>query len=393
MRILFFLWALVGFSAAAQSLKDSGGNPISKSFEACEPQILGFPNTAYSNHNISCGNWQYLGVQPSTSGHWSLSATSPVISPCNVGKVFAFASSKVDSTGVAQQEIFRTYASDLVPGNSYVFSLYQVLGYTAITNGQYSRCAFQVEIGDELFMSDEMSVVGTGNLPWSAEQQFGFCAQSTTQQITITPVIINPMPGQYNEVIIGLDEVDLKADQENYCNLPEGPCKGCGSLQLISNQKYVVSGWVMQTDLNENVRTVSTYDGVGIQVKFVDVSQGSIPSADVFVTSYGEIIDGWQRISGEFVVPVNANVMTIELVNQNENFAAFFDDVRVHPSNGSLKSFVYDQQNHKLMAELDENNYATMYEYDKEGGLVRVKKETEKGVMTIKESRSSNKKR
>jgi len=67
-----------------------------------------------------------------------------------------------------------------------------------------------------------------------------------------------------------------------------------------------------------------------------------------------------------------------------------FDDIRVNPFNSSLKSFVYDAQSEKLMAELDENNYATFYEYDKEGGLVRVKRETERGVQTIKESRSSN---
>jgi hypothetical protein len=45
------------------------------------------------------------------------------------------------------------------------------------------------------------------------------------------------------------------------------------------------------------------------------------------------------------------------------------------------------------MAELDENNFATFYEYDDEGSLVRVKKETERGIMTIKENRSSYKKR
>jgi hypothetical protein len=54
-----------------------------------------------------------------------------------------------------------------------------------------------------------------------------------------------------------------------------------------------------------------------------------------------------------------------------------------------MKSFVYDPNTFRLMAELDANNYATFYEYDEEGGLVRVKKETERGVMTIKESRNN----
>ncbi|MPT34482.1 MAG: hypothetical protein E2604_05195 [Flavobacterium sp.] len=55
-----------------------------------------------------------------------------------------------------------------------------------------------------------------------------------------------------------------------------------------------------------------------------------------------------------------------------------------------MKSFVYDEQTQRLMAELDENNYATFYEYDLEGGLIRVKKETEKGVFTIQETRSNS---
>jgi hypothetical protein len=68
---------------------------------------------------------------------------------------------------------------------------------------------------------------------------------------------------------------------------------------------------------------------------------------------------------------------------------ANFDDVRIHPFNANMKSFVYNPVNLRLMAELDENNYATFYEYDDEGTLTRVKKETEQGVKTIKETRSA----
>lgn len=75
--------------------------------------------------------------------------------------------------------------------------------------------------------------------------------------------------------------------------------------------------------------------------------------------------------------------------DQTSNVTVYFDDIRIHPFNGNMKSFVYDPQTQRLMAELDENNYATLYEYDQEGGLIRVKKETEKGIYTIQETRSS----
>ena len=79
--------------------------------------------------------------------------------------------------------------------------------------------------------------------------------------------------------------------------------------------------------------------------------------------------------------------------NNSSSNECYFDDIRFYPYNGNMKSFVYDEDTQRLMAELDENNYATFYEYDLEGGLVRVKKETERGVFTIQETRSNNPKR
>ena len=104
----------------------------------------------------------------------------------------------------------------------------------------------------------------------------------------------------------------------------------------------------------------------------------------------GDIIDGWQRISGRFIIPENTITAGVVLNNKNAGIPIYFDDLRIHPIDGSVKAFVYDSETFKLMSELDENNYSTFYEYDNEGGLVRVKKETAKGVKTIQETRSGN---
>ncbi len=107
----------------------------------------------------------------------------------------------------------------------------------------------------------------------------------------------------------------------------------------------------------------------------------------------GAVMDGWQRISADFVVPSEAAFMSIVLKNTNgEDINSYFDDIRIHPFDSNMKTFVYDPQTQRLQSELDENNYATFYEYDKEGGLIRVKKETERGVFTIQETRSGNSK-
>jgi len=159
-----------------------------------------------------------------------------------------------------------------------------------------------------------------------------------------------------------------------------------GSFQPLPSGKYIVSGWVKEGD---NVQK-KTYEST-IVVSFESSSMGN--TAELVFPPSGEIIDGWQRIVGILEVPsgYEDGVIVIKLNCKNrERLDCFFDDIRFLPYNGNLKSFVYDSDNSKLMAELDENNYATFYEYDQEGGLIRVKKETEKGIMTIQESRSSN---
>lgn len=173
-------------------------------------------------------------------------------------------------------------------------------------------------------------------------------------------------------------------------------CVDCSSFNLVKNQKYVISGWTkLMNETGSNFTQISTqsYENVFIGVSFLDTSGALIGGSELQFFPTGEIIDGWQKIQGDITIPDSIDNIKISLVNNNTgNANAFFDDIRVHPYNGNLKSFVYDQATQKLMAELDENNYSTFYEYDKEGGLIRVKKETERGVFTIQETRSSTKK-
>jgi hypothetical protein len=91
-----------------------------------------------------------------------------------------------------------------------------------------------------------------------------------------------------------------------------------------------------------------------------------------------------------FVLPSVAAEFTLQLQGSG---TIYIDDIRIHPFDGQMKSYAYDPSSQRLWAELDENNFATFYEYDDEGILIRVKKETERGIMTIRETRSSYRKR
>lgn len=149
--------------------------------------------------------------------------------------------------------------------------------------------------------------------------------------------------------------------------------------------KYFISGWV---------KTSAQYTDAADRNATLQVNvSGSSPQSYTFKPS-GKIIEGWQRIEGVIMIPAGSTKIKVTWKGSTVSGQfAWFDDLRILPFNGSLKSYVYDPQTNRLMAELDENNYATFYEYDEQGALKRVKKETENGIATISESRNSNIKR
>jgi hypothetical protein len=143
-------------------------------------------------------------------------------------------------------------------------------------------------------------------------------------------------------------------------------------------KRMVVSAWVKE---DQDCKCVS-YTNNRIVIGFT----GSTTSYTFFPT--GSIIEGWQRYESVFDIPATATDMTVSMESTGSP-TVYFDDLRIHPFNGNMKSFVFHPTNLRLTAEMDENNYATFYEYNDEGVLIRVKRETERGIKTIKETRSA----
>lgn len=148
----------------------------------------------------------------------------------------------------------------------------------------------------------------------------------------------------------------------------------------FTGKKMLIGGWVKEA----NSCTCQSYSRDHIQVKF------SRPSGDTTITlgPSGNMIEGWQRYESIVMIPGDATAMTL-LLEASDSSTTYFDDIRLHPFNAEMKSYVYNPVNLRLMAEMDENNYATFYEYDDDGTLVREKKETERGIVTVKESRNA----
>jgi parallel beta-helix repeat protein len=170
---------------------------------------------------------------------------------------------------------------------------------------------------------------------------------------------------------------------------PPPPCVNCIGSFAPETGQYIISGWVKRETIDP---MEVSYSSPRLVVTF------PAPSAKYYsFPPSGQIIDGWQRIEGSFTVPLTGaggiTSMMIKLKCLSGTGDCLFDDIRVFPTDGSMKSYVYDPISMKLVAELDERNYSTFYEYDEEGKLIRVKKETEKGIMTIKENRDNTAKR
>lgn len=163
-----------------------------------------------------------------------------------------------------------------------------------------------------------------------------------------------------------------------------------------TNKKYVLSYWVKEVpDISINPQPLMlTYLNNDIDVS-VKPSPGVLSKSGI---KRSPIIDGWQRVEYVFEVPANTTSgdICVSLKNLCPNAGSnkrdvYFDDIRIHPFESNIKTFVYHPKSLRYMAELDANNFATFYEYDEEGSLVRTKKETERGIMTLKESRNHTK--
>ncbi|THU40044.1 DNRLRE domain-containing protein [Niastella caeni] len=141
----------------------------------------------------------------------------------------------------------------------------------------------------------------------------------------------------------------------------------------VPGKQYILSMWV-----HDGVKTQNKINNLTVSINGQDqgVSSKVVP-----------VVEEWKRLELVFTAGASFNLQLVP------GGAIHIDDVRIFPYEGNMSSFVYDDRNMRLMAQLDENNFATFYEYDDEGTPVRVKKETERGVMTIKENRQSFRKR
>ena len=149
-------------------------------------------------------------------------------------------------------------------------------------------------------------------------------------------------------------------------------------------KKYIVSGWIK----GDVVSATDPDDPSKAKIKIEAYAGSASTGYYVNAVKAGPKVEGWTRVMAIFELPAGTGIdnLAVKLVAGYSD--TYFDDIRIHPFDGNMKTYAFDYKTSRLMAELDENNYATFYEYNDEGQLLRNKKETEKGIVTLKETRS-----
>ena len=163
----------------------------------------------------------------------------------------------------------------------------------------------------------------------------------------------------------GSNTTEIKAEN-CLCIIPFEPSVG----------KYIVGAWVKVGD----DKTLLDYSDA-----YIDVIIDGVP-LPLPIKSSGPILDGWQRMEGEFEIPANALTISIKLVNNSASDQVYFDDLRIHPFLAGMTTVVYDPATLLPLATHDGYNSTTFYNYDENLNQVRVRVETIDGIKTVVET-------
>src|SRR5690606_17939786 len=116
-------------------------------------------------------------------------------------------------------------------------------------------------------------------------------------------------------------------------------------LKLEAGKRYFVSAWVSVG--NANVATPTLASGLGFNI-ILRQKTGELVSTEPFAPA-GQVIEGWQQIRGSFVVPIDQPAIELEF-NPGSLGTAWYDDLRLHPESGNMKSYVYNLLDYRLSA-------------------------------------------
>ena len=285
-----------------------------------------------------------------------------------------------------------------------------------IVRGKFTVANYEAYPGD-----DTRSIVELGpDFPWHPESLLWMGEMIIEELVDAQPKtfgVVNNRTDPYNSTLLSIDETMSHSGSKSLKVLRNVSGYSVDIVQRRfhprPHQRYVLNGWLSLGD--EFSKWVTTYlDGTSfdlneewrrkiatspsVEVRFFDADNNDIGGQKSELK--GTLIDSWQQFEVDFVTPENCQYVLLKL-SQGVLFytypggsgggyifkSSYFDDIRIHPYNAEMQSYVYDDQ-FRVTAILDRNNYARYIHYNSEGKPFFVEQETEKGVFTITETRS-----
>lgn len=261
---------------------------------------------------------------------------------------------------------------DMVVGRKYRLVFFQAFNSIdeSLDQPSVTPTFWNVNLDNSLFERSNLILKSSTKLWQKVQMVFTARSRQGNLEFTASKLFLSSNASDRQPEQINIRGIILS--ENNGACISEG-CEDYSSFNPTTGKRYVLSAWVKK-DTSSNDLGI-TLAGGGSLLKIARPN--------------GAVIDGWQKIETTFSIEDHFEDLNISMFNNTGNNNVYFDDIRIHPFDGNMKSFVYDPVSQKLVAELDENNYATFYEYDNEGGLIRVKKETVRGIQTIQETRSN----
>lgn len=150
-----------------------------------------------------------------------------------------------------------------------------------------------------------------------------------------------------------------------------------GAYPTIKTSSAHTGNHSLNVTSNTKLKLVDLEFGKKYRLSFWQQTGTSVLTTGANCTLDAENIDGWDLITYIFS-PTSSGTAIITF-----NTTGVIDDLRFYPSDAAIKTFVYDLNTYRLIAQLDANNFATFYGYNEEGTLSQVKKETNRGIQTI----------
>ncbi len=156
------------------------------------------------------------------------------------------------------------------------------------------------------------------------------------------------------------------------------------SLKLHYGRRYFFSCWINDSSyVSGTEQGINQYPDLKDAGVYVQIHAG--PNQLVQLYPSGSRINGWQKVEGAFEYRHGRSDFYVDFVKGPHPIVLYVDDVRIHPVDSKMETYVYDDLRKRITEILDEDNYFTRFKYNAEGDLIAIEKETSRGVYTVQE--------